>query len=67
MSRDDAYALVQTAAARAWDEGASFRDEIAAASDRLDAARLDSLFDPARFLENLDGVFDRLDKLEVEE
>ena len=29
MARDDAYRIVQRAAAAAWDEGASFHDEIA--------------------------------------
>jgi adenylosuccinate lyase len=67
VPREDAYALVQAAAARAWDEGASFRDEIASSPEvasRLGAG-LDELFDPARALANLDVVFDRLEKVEV--
>ena len=64
MARDDAYRIVQRAAAAAWDEGASFRDEIAKDPEviaRLDAAAVDALFDPQRFLVNLGPVFDRLD------
>jgi adenylosuccinate lyase len=70
LARDDAYRIVQRAAAQAWDEGASFRDAIAAdpqVTALLDAAALDTLFDPSRFLANLGGVFDRLEKLPVEE
>ena len=66
LSRDEAYAIVQSSAARAWDEDANFRDEVAAAAgDRLDAATLDGLFDPGGAVVNLGGVFDRLDALEV--
>jgi hypothetical protein len=36
-------------------------------AERLDAATLDALFDPGRYLRNLGGVFDRLEKLPVEE
>jgi hypothetical protein len=32
----------------------------------LDAATLDTLFDPQRFLVNLGGVFDKLEKLPLE-
>ena len=69
MSRDDAYTLVQAAAARAWDEGASFRDALESdpgVRERI-GGRLDELFDPARSLRNLDAVFDRLEKVEVRE
>ena len=68
MSRDDAYRIVQRAAAAAWDDGASFRDEIAKDQEvtaRLDAATVDALFDPQRFLANLGAVFDRLEAMEV--
>jgi adenylosuccinate lyase len=69
MARDDAYRIVQRAAAEAWDRGASFRDSIRAdpaVTERLDAATLDACFDPAGFLVNLGGVFDRLEKLPAE-
>jgi adenylosuccinate lyase len=67
MGRDDAYAIVQGAAASAWDEGTSFRDRVA--NDHDVRSRIDDLaplFDPARALRNLDVVFDRLEKIEVD-
>ncbi len=67
MERDQAYAVVQAAAARAWDDEASFeqtlRDDERVTS--LVGDRLDELFDPNRALRNLDVVFDRLEKVEV--
>ncbi|HET7869283.1 MAG TPA: adenylosuccinate lyase [Actinomycetota bacterium] len=66
MPRDDAYRIVQGAAAAAWDEGKDFKGEL---QDHPDVARLLSaedlgaLFDPGRYLQNLDVVFDRLAKL----
>lgn len=68
LSRDEAYRVVQSAAAKAWDDGASFRREIEAdpeVKQRLGGEALDALFDPSRFLRNLGGVFDRLEKLPV--
>ena len=70
LSRDDAYRIVQEAAAAAWDGGADFRAVLAARPDvvkRLSAGELEALFDPARYLRNLDVVFDRLVKLPVSE
>jgi adenylosuccinate lyase len=69
LSRSEAYVLVQTAAARAWDEGASFRAALAADPEvarRLEPEALAALFDPVRYLANLGGVFDKLEKLPVE-
>jgi adenylosuccinate lyase len=69
LARDEAYAIVQMAAASAWDEGASFRDRLAEDArvrERI-GNRLDELFDPAAALRNLDVVFDRLEKVEVRE
>ena len=69
MARDEAYAIVQASAARAWDEGLSFR-EVVERDERvreLIGGRLDKLFDPARAIRNLDVVFDRLEKVEVRE
>jgi adenylosuccinate lyase len=64
-SRDDAYRIVQRAAAAAWDEGASFRAAIEA-DPAAAGIQLDPLFDPSRFLSNLGPLFDRLEKLPVE-
>jgi adenylosuccinate lyase len=69
MERDEAYRVVQGAAARAWEGGVGFREAIGSDADvasRLDADAVDELFDPARSLANLVGVFERLEKLPVE-
>ncbi|HVM11129.1 MAG TPA: lyase family protein, partial [Actinomycetota bacterium] len=65
LSRDDAYAIVQAAAAAAWDEGAGFRERLLA-DERvpLTEAELAPLFEPR--LEHLDAVFARLEKLEID-
>jgi adenylosuccinate lyase len=68
MPREDAYRIVQAAAAAAWDEGKDFKGELQAQADAarlLSAADLEALFDPGRYLRNLDVVFDRLAKLTV--
>ncbi len=69
LAREDAYRIVQRAAAAAWDDGVPFRASIEAdpeVTSRLDAAALAALFDPERFLANLGPLFDRLEKLPVE-
>jgi len=66
MPRDDAYRIVQAAAAAAWDEGKDFKGELQAQPDvarMLSAEDVGALFDPGRYLQNLDVVFDRLAKL----
>ncbi len=68
LPRDEAYRIVQTAAARAWDEGGDFRAELGSNPEvlrLLTPDELTGLFDPARFLRNLDIVFGRLEKLPV--
>src|SRR5436190_17091111 len=68
LSREEAYAAVQQAAAAAWDEHADFRAELLGqpqVASLLSAAELDALLDPAAAVGNLDAVFDRLEKLEV--
>ena len=60
MTRDDAYRLVQESAQRAWDEGTSFRELIAAAAPQLD---LDAVFDYDAYLEHVPEVLARLDSL----
>ena len=69
LSRDDAYTIVQRAAAAAWDEGADFRAELGQNPEvqrLLSPEELNALFDPDRFLLNIGGVFERLAKLPVE-
>ena len=70
LARDDAYRIVQRAAAAAWDDGEGFREAVTADPEvraALDDAALAHLFDPSRFLRNLGPVFDRLEKLPAEE
>jgi adenylosuccinate lyase len=67
LARDDAYRIVQRVAASAWDEGASFREVLTADPQVGGRIDLDEVFDPPRFLRNLGGVFDRLEKLPVSE
>jgi adenylosuccinate lyase len=60
MTRDDAYRLVQESAQRAWDEGTSFRDLIAAKAPELD---LDAVFDYEAYLKHVPEVMARLDSV----
>lgn len=66
VSREEAYGIVQRAAAAAWDEGADFRERLLA-DERfpLSEQELAPLFEPR--LDHLDAVFARLEKLEVSE
>ena len=65
MTRDGAYAVVQAAAARSWDEGADFRAEI---EDRVKGTLTDEVlsaaFEPR--LGHLEAVFKRVEALEVD-
>ena len=67
MSREDAYALVQAAAMETWDTGTAFRitlrDVAATKGHRLDERRLDEVCRPERYVEHLDVVFERLERL----
>jgi adenylosuccinate lyase len=70
LARDDAYRLVQRAAAAAWDDGTSFREAISTDPEvrsALGDAGVADLFDPTRSLRNLGPMFERLEKLPVEE
>jgi adenylosuccinate lyase len=67
LSRDEAYAIVQGAAAAAWDRNADFRAELAAnerVRELLSERELAEMFRPR--LDHLDGVFARLEKVEVQ-
>jgi adenylosuccinate lyase len=68
-SRDDAYRIVQRAAAASWDEGTDFRGVLGSNPEvqrLLTPEDLNAVFDPARFLQNHGGVFAKLEKLPVE-
>ncbi|MBE0477401.1 MAG: adenylosuccinate lyase [Coriobacteriia bacterium] len=77
MLREDAYAIVQRAAMRVWDDiqqarsGPTFREALEAdpefAAAGVPAADLDALFDPRSFLGRVDVVFERLEGLEFGE
>jgi adenylosuccinate lyase len=67
QSREDAYALVQTAAMQTWSSGTPFRETLHEQADaaglKLDEAALDEACRPERYVERLDGVFERLAQL----
>ncbi len=70
LTREDAYAIVQEAAACALDTGVSFRAQVASdprVCALLGDDEMEALFDPSRFLLNLDVVFERLAALPVTE
>src|SRR5207302_6408821 len=65
MTREDAYRVVQDAAAAAWDEGKDFKVELQGSPEvrhHLDPVELEALFDPSAHLTHLDHVFARLEK-----
>lgn len=67
LNRDDAYRIVQEAAAAAWTRGADFRS-VLESDDRLavvPASVLDEAFDLARSLTGVERVFDALDDIRV--
>jgi adenylosuccinate lyase len=66
LDRAEAYALVQSAAMRAWDEDTDFT--VLVRADRgiaahLTSAQLDEVFDLDATVAHLDGVFDRLHRI----
>ena len=63
MSREDAYALTQRYAHRAWDEGADFRDLLrtdSSVAQHLPPDGLDALFDYAHYTRYVGELFQRL-------
>jgi adenylosuccinate lyase len=74
MSREDAYVVVQRNAREVWDAiqrgdagGPTYREALSADPDvtsRLDAAKLDELFDPWGFLGRVGVIFERVATLE---
>jgi adenylosuccinate lyase len=67
MSREDAYALVQAAAMRTWQDGTPLLQtlgiEAAERGVTLDDARLAEVSRPERYVARLGGVFERLERL----
>jgi adenylosuccinate lyase len=69
MTRDEAYAVVQRAAAHVWERDEPFDDVLLQdpeVAGRLHPGELRALFDPAPYVRNLEGMFARLEKLEVD-
>ena len=64
FSREDSYAIAQSAAMDTWNTGVPYRETLRKhAADRgleLDEARLDAVCRPERYLERLGGVFERV-------
>lgn len=70
MARDDAYRAVQRAAADAWDRALPFRERVweeIADTGVLTQEELASQFQLGSYLANLGGVFEKLEKLPVQE
>lgn len=67
QSREDAYSLVQSAAMQTWRTGEPFRATLRRAAHdtglKIDDERLDVLCRPERYVQQLSGVFDRLEQL----
>lgn len=65
MTRDDAYAVVQGAAMRAWEGEGGFRELLEQGEEVREFldGDLDALFDPAHALRNARVVFERVEKL----
>jgi adenylosuccinate lyase len=67
LSREDAYAIVQSAARRAWSGATGFRDAIAReprVAELIGEDVLATLFDPAFYLDQVDITFERLGLLQ---
>jgi adenylosuccinate lyase len=67
LARDEAYALVQSAAMDTWTTGRSFRETLRsraeAAGTTIDEDRLDEICRPERFVARLGPMFERLEAL----
>jgi adenylosuccinate lyase len=66
LQRGAAYELVQRNAMAAWDEGRPLIELLKSdpeVTEHLDVSEIDACFDPARYLENVDAIFDRLEVL----
>lgn len=73
MSREEAYAVVQSNAMQVWSdiqqcrEGMTFRERLEAdPACTLSAEELDRIFDPRSFLTRSDILFDRLEQLNLD-
>jgi adenylosuccinate lyase len=63
VTREDAYRWVQRNAMKVWDEGIGFKDGVSADPDitgNMDQASIDSVFESAKLIENVDHIFERV-------
>ena len=66
VQREEAYALVQRNAMRAWDEGVHLKDLLKGDEEvtaHLDPDAIERCFEPDRYLAGLDPIFQRLEEL----
>ncbi|MGH2748793.1 MAG: adenylosuccinate lyase [Actinomycetota bacterium] len=66
LQREEAYALVQRNAMAAWDEERPLAELLKSDPDvtkHLDPDEIEACFDPARYLQNIDPIFERLEAL----
>jgi adenylosuccinate lyase len=66
MLRDGAYAIVQSAASKAWEEEGSFKENLLnekVITDYLTKDELESLFDVKYHLKYIDTIIQRLDEI----
>lgn len=66
LQREEAYSMVQRNAMRAWEHGRPLIELLKQDADichHLSAAEIDQCFDPNRYLENANTIFDRLEAL----
>jgi len=67
MLRDDAYAVVQRSAMKAWEEKTSFKELLKADAEvtgRLPAREIEACFDPSHQLRNMGVIFDLVAAIE---
>lgn len=67
MTREAAYENVQRAAMKTWEQGTPFKTTLLAepeVTSVLDAAALDGIMDPSRYLTHVDTIFKRLEAIE---
>ena len=66
LQREEAYSMVQRNAMASWEHGRPLVDLLKLDADicnHLTAAEIDQCFDPQRYLENADVIFERLEAL----
>ncbi|MCK4829883.1 adenylosuccinate lyase, partial [bacterium] len=70
LSREEAYGIVQSNAMKVWQEGEDFLTLLKSdnrVNERLDASRIDSLFDYDYYIKYVDTIFQRLGLVELKD